>query len=891
VNDSFADVRMFTCSRCVNEASFTDLRKLLTHITLCHAHEPNFYYSCTVRNGGQDCSKSCKSVAAYKLHVYREHRDLLSVSRESQTPGKICCPSCGTKLDSLLSLSAHYRTHCDMGHKVVCVIRGCNDEFSVYSSYTSHMSRLHRNDKNINNQYVHNDSTDSHHINMDHDIENESVGNELDPDAQDEYKKHFALLLLKLQEQCMLPNATVQIIFDSIKELIALTVENMQENVKNVCQENKIAPELYAEIVSSVRHSVLENAMNDLSTDWKRKRYYKEKFNYVEPLSIRFDKTNPLTTESFQYVPILDSLHTMLKNEEVLSQVLKPSFHKPNIISSFSDGSVFCNHPVFQAHSSALRLVIYSDEFDVVNPIGVHATIHKMLAFYYTLENISEHLKSKRDAIQLLAICNSSDVKRFGLKAVADIISQDVKQLEQSGITISGKKLYGSIAYITGDNLNSHMIGGFNGSFGPKVFRPCRFCMTTSSEVQTVIEAHLLQLRTCSSYNEQTAIIEMDPSQKATFGIRYESPFNQGTFHVVGRLPPDILHDLLEGTVPLEMALVLQQLVAEGCFTVQQLNLIINSWPYGTLDRQNKPVALGSVIGDKIRQNAGRMWCLLRLLPLMIGPMIPKLNPYWSFLLELKDIVEIVFAYKLSTTHVHFLLLKIQDHLASFQDLFPSRRLLPKHHFMLHYPSLISSLGPLRLAWCMRFESKHSYFVKLGKTVNNFKSLSSTFAVRHQLKQAYCSTGVTGMCAKEINLSKSVDVDVGSLATPTCELLMKSGISLDRTIVQCRFVRLNEMLYYKNMFVVIGFKHGLLVFGQIRDIFVQNLAVRFLLRVFTGFFCSHLSAFALHSTTDQIVMKCEEFVDYYPLTAYNVDGTKYVVLKNFVFDDDEYSQL
>ena len=87
-------------------------------------------------------------------------------------------------------------------------------------------------------------------------------------------------------------------------------------------------------------------------------------------------------------------------------------------------------------------------------------------------------------------------------------------------------------------------------------------------------EADLLQLRTCNSYNEQVAIIEMDPSQKMTFGIRYDSPFNQRTFHVVGRLPPDIMHDFLEGTVPLEMALVLQQLVAEGYFTLQQLNLI-----------------------------------------------------------------------------------------------------------------------------------------------------------------------------------------------------------------------------------------------------------------------------------------------------------------------------
>jgi len=105
------------------------------------------------------------------------------------------------------------------------------------------------------------------------------------------------------------------------------------------------------------------------------------------------------------------------------------------------------------------------------------------------------------------------------LKAVANTISRDVKQLEQSGITISGKKLYGSIADITGDNLNSHMIGGFNRSFGPKVFHPCQFCMTTSSEVQTVIEADLLQLRTCSSYNEQTAIIEMIRKQLSVYSV------------------------------------------------------------------------------------------------------------------------------------------------------------------------------------------------------------------------------------------------------------------------------------------------------------------------------------------------------------------------------------
>ena len=90
----------------------------------------------------------------------------------------------------------------------------------------------------------------------------------------------------------------------------------------------------------------------------------------------------------------------------------------------------------------------------------------------------------------------------------------------------SEQKLHGSIAYITGDNLNNHLIGSFNASFGPKVLHACRFCMTSNSELQSVIDCDLLEHRTCDSYNEQVARVALDSSQKTNFGIRYESPFN-----------------------------------------------------------------------------------------------------------------------------------------------------------------------------------------------------------------------------------------------------------------------------------------------------------------------------------------------------------------------------
>ena len=83
----------------------------------------------------------------------------------------------------------------------------------------------------------------------------------------DVYKKHVGMLLLKLQQQCMLPSSTLQIIFDSVKDLIALVVDKILENMRNVCTKNNVVPKLSDELAY-----LLDTV-----------QYYKEKFSYVKP--------------------------------------------------------------------------------------------------------------------------------------------------------------------------------------------------------------------------------------------------------------------------------------------------------------------------------------------------------------------------------------------------------------------------------------------------------------------------------------------------------------------------------------------------------------------------------------------------------------------------------
>jgi hypothetical protein len=449
---------------------------------------------------------------------------------------------------------------------------------------------------------------------------------------------------MKLQESCVLSCSTVQTILDSFNDVIDLTGKNVMNRINVIAHAHGISEHVRAQIGDAAIHNDFTKALDELSTDWKRKKYYKTNLHFVEPLTVKYVKGNDLNNDSFQYIPLLDSLKMLLTNTDILSHVLRSSETNVNMSTSFRDGKIFKDHKIFQSHPCAIPLIISGDEFEVVNALGPHASKHKILAFYYTISSLTAQFNSRKDVIQLLALCNSQDVKTHGLGAIADIINDDLKVLEQTGITVSGstERLYGSLAYIAGDNLNSHLIGGFNASFSPNVLRPCRFCLISNIDLQTVIECDKLQCRTKDNYDEQVSVIECDPSQKTNFGIRYKSPFNQGLFHVVDRFPPDIMHDMLEGVVPLEMALVLQNLISQGHITVQKLNQIINSWLYGPMDRQNKLVPLSESFGDKVKQNAGRMWCLLRLHPLMIGSYVPVDNVHWKFLLELKDIVELV---------------------------------------------------------------------------------------------------------------------------------------------------------------------------------------------------------------------------------------------------------
>ena len=80
------------------------------------------------------------------------------------------------------------------------------------------------------------------------------------------------------------------------------------------------------------------------------------------------------------------------------------------------------------------------------------------------------------------------------------------------------------------------------------------------------------------------------------------------------------------------------------------------------------------------------MWTLARNLPAMIGDLIPEGDRYWETFLTLLEILDICMAPVTSEELTWHLSLLIHGHHESYKEIYPEKPLLPKQHYMIHYP-------------------------------------------------------------------------------------------------------------------------------------------------------------------------------------------------------------
>ena len=172
-----------------------------------------------------------------------------------------------------------------------------------------------------------------------------------------------------------------------------------------------------------------------------------------------------------------------------------------------------------------------------------------------------------------------------------------------------------------------------------------------------------------------------------------------------GALIPDIMHDLLEGSIQHTIMLMIGYLTKDKkFFSLKYLNQKIEGMELGYME-DNRPSPISKK--DKtLKQNgmlklkliiiliysipiASQTWTLARLLPIMIGSKVPVGNEYWQFFLLSLTVTDLLLCPDIQPEEVAHLKVLLKEHHERFTELFPNASVIPKMHFLLHVPQLI----------------------------------------------------------------------------------------------------------------------------------------------------------------------------------------------------------
>ncbi|XP_067300110.1 uncharacterized protein [Pseudorasbora parva] len=611
----------------------------------------------------------------------------------------------------------------------------------------------------------------------------------------------------------------------------------------------------------------------------------------IKPIEICLNKQENEKIISFQYIPLLALLQKLAKNKDVWATLNKAQSANDEILTDFTDGEMFKSNRHMTFHS--LRLHFYVDEFEVVNPLGSKRGRHKLTAVYFKLGNLDHKDTSKIQNIYLSTLVHHRFLKNdlTSYDEVLQPLITDLAVLETTGLMLScegeSRLFNGTVASVSADNLSAHAVAGLTRSFSSG--RVCRFCLANAKDIKTKFTEEEFTMRNAGNYRYHLDAVEEDSANSSVYGITNACCFSK-LEHVpspiIHLFPPDIMHDFYEGIIPMVLSLSISQWLKEKYFALSDLNYEIEHFPYGKNDVLSKPVPLSdrALKSCRLGGSATENLTLFRLLPFMIAEQIPETDCLWRLYLLLREIVDIVIAPVIRRSWIPYLSEKIVEFLSTFHQHFPGK-ITPKMHYMIHYPRLILSYGPLVHLSCLRFEAKHQYFKRVARVLGNFKNITKTLARRHQFRQCWeqSDTDCIGITAETADTR---NIPLQALPVDAREALMSQTTSLPGTVSKTTYIYVNSVAYHMGDCIVVNTAHAeeIPVFMEIRGIYCVNqtwlLCGKMLI---PSYFDNHFNSYVVEETCQWTVVKPGEEIGHHCLDGYRKsDGQISIPLRHWI---------
>ena len=704
-------------------------------------------------------------------------------------------------------------------------------------------------------------------------------------------------------------------VLDNTNALINKAVHAALSNAKKVLEEHDChQSELLDPLIAKSLPSAAPNYFETFKTAYRQQQFFQDHMDLITPFRVALpaharyfgrvqtDKPQRQKEQSTVNVSLIEQLSLMLNREDIYMQVFGDKEHTDGVLSRYEDGSAFKNNDLFKCHPKSLQIHLYLDEAQVCDALGSKTFFNKEVFVYFTLGNLDLKFRSNLKNIFLLSIFPNHFVKEYSLNVLLRPIVDELKQLEDGVDFIIGgvsRKIYGTLAIFTADNLGAYLAAGFKLGFAIG-FRKCRYCLALDEDIQSLFSDCSCIYRTKESHNLHCAGLDTEYGDyfARLYGINFDSILNElKYFHVIGGMVPDVMHDILEGILPKMICLMLKAHIKKKFYTLKMLNHAVRNFNYGHAEVKDKPsqIDVAHINKGKLRQSAAQIWQLAVILPLAVGSRVPEDDAIWLCFLDLLAICRLIFKPTISEAEIVELEFLIFDFLSAFKECFPGVRISPKFHFLVHYPYLIRLLGPLLAYWCMRYEAKHSYFKQLSRSIGNYINLPWTLANRHQLLMCKnFSESPRYYLRFPITLpnKKSFVTISNVLCCIQVSILLNIDVAIHRhaMLTKVPWVSIGSTCFKVNKsFVLCPFNGNVsAVFAKIVSILAHESRIVFVCDVYTAeCFDEHLQAFRLvrHRKNLKIAILSDALVDH---RIYHLHSPVDLSLQNVVDLSSQY---
>ncbi|KAE8747825.1 hypothetical protein FOCC_FOCC005437 [Frankliniella occidentalis] len=609
----------------------------------------------------------------------------------------------------------------------------------------------------------------------------------IDLENEDDAKMFYEQLLLEsghassVEERLQLKAAellhkmyeyTTQTVIDSVIKGVDVLSEIDLDLLQNkFCQmarnsnSNSLSLDEICKTLDGYRHSSL---FEGLQTRKKYEKYLDQKKWLVPPKQVVLSEQEVLRkTNSVEKIPVefgysvgfLLLLEKLLNLPEVLHCIDNPKLAEEGTFASPLDGYYYRNHPVVKKFpGQTLAFGTYVDDARLTDTASTSPLNGRF--FYWNLLNLYPELRSSTRAINLMFCAQAEYIKNHGFDKFLEDYVEGIKKLssdEGVNFLIMGKvrTFHGIHLFSSGDNPASANLGGFKESHFADLL--CRQCLGTKPEIYKSFLENSFSLRSKESHKkhieELEAFLKLPSNQQlvlknpsVSYGVNSRSIFMFEGCDVTKQFPQDLMHDVIHGTLKLEIICLIDHAVNKIEPKLIDLKTVNNRIKkYSKYFGVNKPSAIEAVHlkNENLRTSASETLALANMLPFVLLDSDELSSSVKSvchqenlncFILRL-NLLNLQMATQFTVQDVENLRKMTNNHHKMFLKCYPGSE-IPKMHYEIHLPTQILLFGPLRQHWCFRFESKQAEFKRVWKISHNSVNVYHSLAWRHQTKQA-----------------------------------------------------------------------------------------------------------------------------------------------------------